>query len=341
MPQKVLLIDDSPALFPMVQSRLQSEPVEVHYAADGEAGIELARKLHPDLILLDVDMPGIDGFEVCRRLKIEEHLLSVPVIFMAGTTGSADKILGLELGAVDYVTKPFDAAELKARVRSALRLRHLSQLLANKARVDSVTGLWNAEYFTARLSAELSLGKRTGRAVSVVFAAVDHFKQFNAHHGPWFGDEVLRTVAGSVSRIVREQDVICRVAGPELAIICPACDVEGATALAGRLKAAIAAIKMHRHGEEVLLTASFGVAGSSALGSTSESVAAFDGAVISQAGRAAMQASKLAGRNRVSVAPLEAYRSAAPAERPQPLPHHNRRASDSPFKSSLPDSNAA
>ncbi len=337
MSHKVLLIDDSPALYPMVQARLQSEPVEVHYACDGPTGIELARRLLPELILLDVDMPAVDGFEVCRRIKLEQELHNIPIIFLTGTASTAEKILGLDLGAVDYVAKPFDAAELKARVRSALRLRHLSELLARKARVDSVTGLWNGDYFAARLSAELSLSRRTGRHVSVVMAAVDHFKTLNAEHGPWFGDEILLAVADSVGRRVREQDVLCRVSGPEIAVICPACETQGAAALAARLREAIAAIELRPRGQLLRATASFGVASSADCGGD----ASVAGGVITAAARRSMQSSKSSGRNRVTVAATDAYVPTDADPHPSPLPLHHRRASDAIGFPVSPDASAA
>ena len=113
---KVLIIDDSPAAIAIAKARLVKERLEVVTAESGKAGLEMARAQGPDLILLDLDMPGMGGFEVCKKLKEDSELCMTPVIFLSGSSGPADKVKGLDLGAVDYVTKPFDAFELRARV---------------------------------------------------------------------------------------------------------------------------------------------------------------------------------------------------------------------------------
>src|SRR3954465_5798510 len=131
--QRVLIIDDSDSIHALVRARLKDEPVELLNAADGTAGLELARAKMPDLILLDVDMPDPDGFEVCRRLKADAETRDVPVIFLTGASSTERKRQGLELGAVDYITKPFDPAELRARVRASLRTKHLLDVICEKA----------------------------------------------------------------------------------------------------------------------------------------------------------------------------------------------------------------
>lgn len=264
MSQNVLLIDDSPALHRLVEARLQGEAVTLHVAGDGLTGIEMARDLRPDLILLDVEMPAPDGFEVCRRLKLDPALLNIPVIFLTGSAGTRDKVIGLELGAVDYITKPFDPAELRARVRLALRVKHLSDLLATKARVDSVTGLWNQDFFDSRLEAEVSLMRRSGGPVSAILLDIDRFRKLNADHGPWLGDRVLLKITSLVSATMRREDVLCRVfgaGGAELGIICPATAPASAEVLARRLRDIIAAERFQMHNTGFNVSVSFGIAG--------------------------------------------------------------------------------
>lgn len=293
---RVLVIDDSPGVLEVIKAHLAEEPVEVRYAPDGVAGLELARAWCPDVILLDVEMPGVDGFETCRRIKSDERLMPVPVILMTGTAGTAEKVLGLELGATDYLSKPFDAAELRARVRAGLRLSQMSRLLATKARVDAVTGLWNADYFLGRLSAEVSLSTRTGRPVGVVVVGVDHFGRLNVEHGTAFGDAVLRDVAGAFAGLVREQDVLCRAGGSDLGVICPATDEAGAAVLAKRLCEAVSRMRFEAHGSVVHLTASSGV--SVLPGSKGRSAMASGdvASVLLEAARAALMSAKAAGR---------------------------------------------
>src|SRR3954454_10303053 len=133
MNQRVLIIDDSQPIHALVRVRLADEGIELQSAHDGKSGLQCALDNPPDVILLDVDMPDLNGFEVCRRLKADGRTMDVPVIFLTGASSTEEKITGLELGAVDYITKPFDPAELRARVRSSLRTKYLLDLLARKA----------------------------------------------------------------------------------------------------------------------------------------------------------------------------------------------------------------
>jgi two-component system, cell cycle response regulator len=309
---RLLLIDDSPALARLVEAKLHDEGVELHYAADGLTGLEMARSLKPDLILLDVEMPAPDGFEVCRRLKLEVETLAIPIIFLSGVSGTGDKILGLELGAVDFVAKPFDAADIRARVRSALRLKRLSDLLASKARVDGVTGLWNAEFFTARVSAELALGRRALRPLAVVLADIDHFRRLNSEHGPWFGDEVLATVADTLARGVRQEDVLCRFDSATLGIVCPSSTTDGALAMSQRLATSISALRMTSHGTQLGLTVSFGISGIHWDSPSASLIRAGGAASLITAARNALALAKGGGRNRINVAEESCYPTPPP-----------------------------
>jgi len=123
--QKVLIIDDSESIHALVRARLKDEPVDLLYALDGQRGLDVAVANLPHLILLDVDMPNPDGFEVCRQLKANQATREIPVIFLTGASSTEQKLKGLELGAVDYIIKPFDPAELRARVKASLRTKQL------------------------------------------------------------------------------------------------------------------------------------------------------------------------------------------------------------------------
>src|SRR5687768_9245573 len=135
MRQRVLIIDDSEPMHALIRARLKSEAVDLLHAHSGLEGLDAAKLHAPDLILLDVDMPEPDGFEVCRRLKADPATQEMPVIFLTGASSAEQKLKGLELGAIDYITKPFDPAELRARVRASLRTRHLMDELEDKAAV--------------------------------------------------------------------------------------------------------------------------------------------------------------------------------------------------------------
>jgi diguanylate cyclase (GGDEF)-like protein len=259
MSQRILLVDDSPDVHVLVAARLRGEPVTLHHANDGEEGLALALSLQPDLILLDVEMPGTDGFETCRRLKGDACTMAIPVIFLTGACSTEEKIKGLDLGAADYVTKPFDPAELRARVRVSLRTKYLLDLLSRKAMIDGLTGLWNRAYFDQRLPAEQALMNRSTRPLACLMVDIDHFKRLNDRHGHPFGDEVLREVARAVGDGCRAHDVVCRYGGEEFAVLLPDTSQEQALTLAQRLCETVRGLRFERAKADVPVTCSIGV----------------------------------------------------------------------------------
>ena len=236
---KVLIIDDSPDALRLAQHHLVPEGLEVRCADSGKAGLEMATREGPDLILLDVDMPGLSGLDVCRVLKDDAKLCMVPVIFLSGSGGPDDKIAGLDLGAVDYVTKPFDAFELRARVRSALRTKRLQDLLRDYALVDPLTELPNRRALDERLRQEWARLLRHGGHLSVIMADLDHFKQINDRCGHLVGDETLRQVARRLFEGCRQSDMACRYGGEEFVIIAPEAPLDAAVEFADRLRSAV------------------------------------------------------------------------------------------------------
>jgi diguanylate cyclase (GGDEF)-like protein len=272
-------------------ARLKDEPVVLHFAATGDDGLAKAQVIVPDLILLDVDMPDPNGFEVCRRLKLNEMLHSIPVIFLTGAGSTEEIIRGLELGAIDYVTKPFDPAELRARVRAALRMKFMIDLLAKKAQIDALTGLWNRRYFDQRLDAEISLANRTGRPLAVIMLDLDHFKSVNDQYGHPMGDEVLRRIGHLLVESVRTEDVVCRYGGEEFAIIVPNA-AGGVSELAERLRKRIESEPFVFAGTSSKITSSFGVA------SRTTKIAP---SIVQEADEALYRA-KQGGRNRIETA---------------------------------------
>ena len=289
MPFKLLLIDDCESVHGLLKVRLRGEEIEIQSALNGESGIALATTWKPDLILLDVDMPNVDGFETCKRLKADTETMQATIIFLSASTTTEQKIMGLELGATDYIAKPFDPAELRARVRAALRTKYLVDLLAKRAMIDGLTGLWNRTYLDSRLIAEMSLSRRTGLPLSCVLIDIDHFKKINDTHGHPFGDDVLRSVSQALQATVRNEDVVCRYGGEEFAVLAPNTPPEAARLLAERLRAAVARQVLVHRGTEVSITCSIGVA--NMVGSPPPSV-------IEQADQALYEA-KRQGRNRV------------------------------------------
>lgn len=260
MRQKVLVIDDSASILALVRARLSDEAIEIVTAADGTAGLEAARAQSPDAILLDVDMPELNGFEVCRRLKGDLLTMNIPIIFLTGASSTEEKIRGIELGAIDYVTKPFDPAELRARVRGALRLKFLVDLLSRKAQIDALTGLWNRAYLQHSIEEKISLARRHGPPLSLLVIDLDHFKKINDQYGHPFGDETLKAAAAAITNAVRIEDVVCRYGGEEFVVLAPSTNAAGAAALAERIRSAISEIVLHHRATNVSFTASIGTA---------------------------------------------------------------------------------
>jgi len=291
MPQKLLIIDDSKAVHALVKARLACEPVDILSAHSGEVGAAMARDAAPDTILLDVEMPFPVGFEVCRRLQADPATSSIPIIFLTGASTTEEKVRGLELGAVDYITKPFDPAELRARVRASLRTKYLLDLLAKKAQIDAMTGLWNRAHFEQRLATELSLAERKGYTFSIVLADVDHFKSINDRYGHPCGDAVLRMVAQVLVDSHRLEDIVCRYGGEEFVMLLPATSSDSAVTVAERSRARIADSVLPHGQDRIQVTCSFGIA------STEEGTGA---EVVRQADQA-LYAAKRAGRDRVEV----------------------------------------
>ncbi len=287
---KVLVADNVKMIHALVRTHLAEEPVEIHSAYDGKQALDMAGKLLPDLLLLDIEMPKPDGWEVCRILKADARTKDISVIFLTAEADSAQKIQGLELGAVDYVTKPCDPAELKARVRSALRTKELIDLLSHQAMIDGLTGVRNRGYFDQRLAAELASNKRHGTSsLACVIADVDHFKQFNDRYGHAVGDEVLRQVGRIFRNSARAEDIVCRYGGEEFVALLPRTSLEQATAFAERVRNELESTSLPYRNGQLKITASFGVSDLATAGSDT----------LVEAADRAMYAAKNAGRNRV------------------------------------------
>ena len=257
----MLVIDDSADIHLLVEVRLRPEGVTVHRADSGAEGLRLARELKPDLILLDVDMPGLSGLEVCRELK-RGPLSSIPVIFLTGATDVQAKVAGFDAGAVDYVTKPFEPTELRARVRAALRTKRYQDLLEARAHIDGLTGLRNRGYFDQRIADEVAAVRRYARDVALVMVDLDHFKGCNDRYGHPFGDHVLQAVGEVLATSVRASDAACRFGGEEFALVLTETSGRSALVLAERVRERIAGLPFQVRGQAISVTASLGIASS-------------------------------------------------------------------------------
>jgi diguanylate cyclase (GGDEF)-like protein len=197
---------------------------------------------------------------VCRKLKADERTAVIPIIFLTGASDVFNKVHGFDLGAIDYVTKPFEAAELRARVRSALRMKRYHDLLAQRAHVDALTGLWNRRYFDGQLAARVDGAVDADRRMSLLILDIDHFKKLNDTFGHPFGDQVLQLVGELVAAACRKDDLPCRIGGEEFAIILRDADAYGAIGVAKRLRARLTEAVFRPKGQPLRVTASFGLA---------------------------------------------------------------------------------
>ena len=292
--KRLLLVDDDVDSLAVARARLAGDGVEISCATGGRAGLEAAKSQHPDLILLDLEMPDMSGFDVCRTLKADPELCMIPVLFLSGSGTSVDKVRGLDLGAVDYITKPFDDFELRARVRVALRTKELQDLLIEHAHIDPLTGLPNRRALMDRLQMEWARMQRHGGELSFIMADIDHFKRVNDAYGHSIGDKVLQEVARSIAGQCRESDLPARYGGEEFAVVVPNAGTSTAVLLAERCRREIEKVNLPAKGEPIRPTASFGVADAVGVSSTELLVDRSD---------QALYRAKAAGRNRVAVWP--------------------------------------
>jgi two-component system cell cycle response regulator len=260
---RVLVIDDVPDNVKLLTYELADDGHEVVTASNGAQALALAATQHPDVILLDIMMPGIDGIETCRRLKADPRLQAIPVIMVSARGLEADVISGLDAGAQDYVTKPFNLSIVLARVRAAERIKtdHDRQTEQNRAllevaTIDPLTSARNRRFLDDALHAGVSFAVRHVLPLSLVMLDVDNFKHYNDTYGHPAGDDVLRTICGLLRKALREHDVVARYGGEEFAVLMPATDSESARAIGERLRTSIADHEWARR----QITASVGVA---------------------------------------------------------------------------------
>jgi two-component system cell cycle response regulator len=257
----VLIVEDSE----VIRTLLEERDYTVVEAADGLLGLDAAREHQPDVVLMDVEMPNMDGYEALAAMKREPELAGIPVVFLTARSEPEEMVLALEAGGHDYLKKPFESPELMARIQAALRarklqneLRDLNRVLEVQAATDSLTGLCNRRAIDGQLARALAAATRHGRAIAVLMLDLDHFKQINDVHGHHAGDEVLAAVADRLRARTRTEDTLGRWGGEEFMIITDQTDADGAAVLAEELRAAIAGEPILLDGESIDITASVG-----------------------------------------------------------------------------------
>lgn len=258
---RLLVVDDEAANLEVVAAVLSGQDYRVHVARSGQQALDTAEQIHPDLILLDLMMPGIDGLQTCRQLKQIPALRDVPVIFLTAMDDEEHTIQGFEAGAVDYVTKPFNPRILLARVATHLKLLQNSRELAAIAQRDGLTGIGNRRAFDQRMDSEWRRCHRSHAGLGLLMLDVDYFKPYNDSYGHLQGDQALKQVADIIANAVcRAADFPARYGGEEFAILSADSDRESLQQLADKIRHQVhaAAIPHRSSGIADTLTVSIG-----------------------------------------------------------------------------------
>ena len=218
---RVLIVDDQ-RLNVQLLTDILKDHYDISVAGDGERAVEFCARRPPDLVLLDVQMPGLDGYEVCRRLKADPATREIPVIFVTARDTMEDQIKGLEAGAVDFITKPVLAPIVRARTRTHILLKQHADRLRELALTDTLTGVANRRSFDERLKAEWRRCQRSQSPIALIMIDVDHFKQYNDNLGHQAGDDCLSTVSAAMKDcLMRPADMLARYGGEEFAVLLP------------------------------------------------------------------------------------------------------------------------
>ena len=261
---KILVVDDEMINIKVLVAIL--DDYECIIAKDGEKALTLANgEAPPDLILLDVMMPGMNGYEVCKSLKRSPVTQSIPIIFITSKGNVEEETMGLELGAADYITKPFSPEIVKARATNQIQFKKHRDLLERLNVTDQLTGIANRRCFDDSLDYECRSAARSGSPLSLILIDVDHFKQLNDQGGHVFGDECLKSVADALCKSTsRSTDLIARYGGDEFVAVLPSTDNEGASKVAEKMRQRVEALELSYSGEKVAITISLGATCSTA-----------------------------------------------------------------------------
>ncbi|MCB2107918.1 MAG: diguanylate cyclase [Rhodobacteraceae bacterium] len=258
----VLVVEDDLAISTFLEATL-GEKYRVTCCSNGAQALGAITNSDIDVVLLDVGLPDIDGFELCKRIKATPELRHVPVIFLTGRTAIEDEIKAFEIGGVDFITKPIIPTVLMARVRTHIDLKHSRDTLERLVFVDSLTGLPNRRAFDQAFAREWRRTRRIQEYLSIVMIDVDHFKQYNDLYGHGAGDECLREVASALGRCLqRPADIVARYGGEEFVALLPGTDATGGAAVADAMGLAVERANLAHKGSSVCghVTISRGVA---------------------------------------------------------------------------------
>ena len=260
---RLLVVDDQPINI-QVMNQIFAEQYQVFMATSGQQALDFCHRTPPDLVLLDIVMPGMDGYEVCTALKAAPDTCDIPVIFVTAHTDATQETRGLEVGAVDFISKPVNPAVVRARVKTQLILKCQSDLMRRLVFLDGLTGVFNRRYFDQQLATEMARALRAQKPLALIMLDVDFFKRFNDHYGHQAGDDCLRQVAQTLKASLRRPaDLVARYGGEEFACVLPETEFEQAMTMARELEADVRQKAIaHSHSDVApVITVSLGVAG--------------------------------------------------------------------------------
>lgn len=239
----VLVVDDNTRNLQLLAQIVQECGYEPVMAMGGGQALEYLKEEKPDLVLLDVMMPDIDGYSVCKTIKSYPDLVDLPIIFLTARNESDDVVKGFEVGGIDYISKPFNTVELKARLKTHMdlkksndQIRSYIEKLDHAAKTDPLTGLYNRRYLLEKIDQELRQFKSTTKVFSLLIADIDFFKQINDRYGHTCGDNILSAVSARLASVCREADTLARWGGEEFLLLLPNTDQTIALKVAERLR---------------------------------------------------------------------------------------------------------
>ena len=307
---RILVVDDAKDNVAALSDWLGRKGYRVEAASSGEQALRKVHKRPPDLILLDVLMPDLDGIEVARRLRGDKASRRVPIIMLTARRSSADKVRGLRAGADDYITKPFNFEEVDARISTMLekrelyhalertnaRLKEVNERLKRTLVTDEKTGLFNYRHFCERVAEEFKRAKRYDNHLTCLMLDLDHFKRLNDRLGHLKGDRILRELGQVLREGARETDFVARYGGEEFAILCPQTDGAQATTVAERIRSAVEKHKFVVDSRTERITVSLGLA------TFPRNRSVRNETTLLEAADAALYEAKRLGRNRIVVA---------------------------------------
>lgn len=262
---QILIVDDDRSNINVLGAML-SDKYALIVALNGEEALQLIKK-NPriDLVLLDIQMPGIDGFEVCQRMKEGHESKDIPVIFITANRNENDERKGLQLGAVDYITKPFSQPIVELRVKNHLELKQQRDLLAHLSKHDGLTGIANRAKFDESLENEWRRALREKTCISLILIDIDYFKKYNDQYGHIAGDKCLSKVAQTIESLLdRPQDLAARYGGEEFVCLLPNTELSGAIHIAEIIRDSIYKLQIphHQSSVESVVTISLGISNS-------------------------------------------------------------------------------